>query len=90
MRVHDVEVFVPTQSPIPLTPQGQQLLDLLHEIGDWVNRTELARRVAKSALNKWDLVLLNKLVDAGMVEARQIPRHGPIGYEWQYRAVQLD
>ena len=77
----------PSPNPIPLTPQAQQILDALREAGTWVNRTELAKRVNKTALNKWDVILLAKLVDAGLIETMQIPRHGPIGYEWKYRAV---
>lgn len=77
----------PPVVPVPLTPQAQQLLDALRQAGDWINRTALARRVDKTALNKWDVILLAKLVDAGLVETMQIPRHGPIGYEWKYRAI---
>lgn len=73
-----------------LTPQGVLLLEALREANDWINRSDLARRTEKSALNKWDMVLLGKLADAGLIETRQIPRHGPIGYEWQYRAAQID
>lgn len=74
-------------NPVSLTPQAQQLLDALREAATWVNRTELAKRVGKTALNKWDVILLAKLVDAGLIETMQIPRHGPIGYEWKYRVV---
>jgi len=70
-----------------LTPKGQELLDLLREVGGWVGRAELATRLKKNVLNKWDIVLLSKLSDAGLIEMRQIPHHGPIGYEWQYRAL---
>jgi hypothetical protein len=73
-----------------LTPQAELLLNALREANDWINRSELARRTEKSALNKWDMVLLDKLVDAGLIETRQIPRQGPITYEWQYRAVRID
>lgn len=73
-----------------LTPQAALLLEALREADDWINRSELARRTNKSALNKWDMVLLDKLAEGGLIETRQIPRHGPIGYEWQYRAVQID
>lgn len=92
MRVQQVGTGSPSQPPnsTPLTPQAWQLLDLVREAGGWVNRTKLARRTGKSSLNKWDLVLLDRLVEAGLIEAHQIPRHGPIGYEWQYRAVQTD
>lgn len=70
-----------------LTPRAQQLYDALAKVGNWVNRTELAKLTGKSALNKWDLVLINKLVETGVVEIKQIPRHGLINYEWQYRAL---
>ena len=73
-----------------LTPQAQQLLEALRRAGGWLNRSELAKQVGKSTLNKWDFILLNKLGDAGLIEVQQIPHHGAIGYEWQYRAVEDD
>ncbi|GAB4523309.1 MAG: hypothetical protein OHK0046_36830 [Anaerolineae bacterium] len=77
-----------TDSPDPkLTPKAQALLDVLKEMDGWMGRADLAARLNKKALNKWDIVLLSKLHDAGLIEMRQIPHHGPIGYEWQYRAV---
>lgn len=89
--MYEMSILMLSPSPnlIPLTPQAQQLLDALREAEDWINRTELAKRVNKTALNKWDVILLAKLVDAGLIETMQIPRHGPIGYEWKYRAVPL-
>lgn len=69
------------------TPKAQELLDALHEAGEWISRSALASKLNKNALNKWDIVLLGKLADAGLIEVRQIPHHGPIGYEWQYRAL---
>jgi hypothetical protein len=71
-----------------LTPRAQQLCNALAEAGNWVNRSKLAKLSGKSVLNKWDLVLLNKLTDARFIESRQIPRHGLISYEWQYRALE--
>ena len=92
MRVVDIETHVtsPPDDSIHLTPQGEQLLDLLREAEEWTNRSGLARLAGKSALNKWDVVLLSRLAEANLIEMRQIPRHGPIGYEWQYRAVHCD
>jgi predicted transcriptional regulator len=91
MQVHQDFRYMSDQKHDPnLTPQAVLLLEALREANDWINRSELARRTEKSALNKWDMVLLGKLADAGLIETRQIPRHGPIGYEWQYRAVQID
>lgn len=74
--------------PTQLTPQGQLLLDVLREAGDWVGRAALAVKMKKS-LNKWDIALLGKLASADLIEARKIPHHGPIGYEWQYRALPI-
>jgi hypothetical protein len=68
------------------TPQAQVILDALKELGDWVNRSALATKLNKNALNKWDIILLGKLADADLIETQQVPHHGPIGYEWQYRA----
>lgn len=69
------------------TPKAQEILDSLYEVGEWMSRSALAAQLSKNALNKWDVVLLGKLADAGFIETRQIPHHGPIGYEWQYRAA---
>jgi hypothetical protein len=73
-----------------LTPKAEEILDALRAANGWISRSALAARLNKSALNKWDLVLLGKLAEAGLVETRQVPHHGPIGYEWQYRSVSND
>ena len=70
-----------------LTPRAWEHLNALFEVGKWIGRSELATRLNKNALNKWDIRLLSKLADAGLIETRRIPHHGPIGYEWQYRAL---
>ena len=91
MQVYQDFRYMSDQKHDPnLTPQAAVLLEALREANDWINRSELARRTEKSALNKWDLVLLDKLADARLIETRKIPRHGPIGYEWQYRALPVD
>jgi DNA-binding HxlR family transcriptional regulator len=81
---------MPSSYPQPLnvTPQGQQILDVIREMGDWIGRAEIARRVEKTKLNKWDVGMLKKLENDGLIEARKIPFHGAIGYEWEYRAIQ--
>jgi hypothetical protein len=91
MQVNQNFQSIPDENrDLVLTPQALHLLEALREASNWINRAELARRTGKSALNKWDFVLLDKLADAGLMETRQIPRRGPIGYEWKYRAVQID
>lgn len=82
--------FQDIQQPLDarLTPMAQKLLNMLREHDDWINRSSLAWKMQKTALNKWDVVLLNKLAERDYIETRKIRHHGLIGYEWQYRAVQ--
>lgn len=70
-----------------LTPHARHILQHLTEIGTWANRGELAKRMQKNKLNKWDVTLLEKLAESGLIETRKTPFHGPIGFEWQYRIV---
>jgi len=87
MRMYQARLPMSTPSETPLTPQAEEILRVLREAGEWMNRAELAKRSGKSALNKWDVILLAKLAEAGLIEVMQVPRHGPIGYEWRYRAA---
>lgn len=70
-----------------LTPMAQKLLSILQEQEDWINRSNLASMLHKSVLNKWDVVLLSRLAEGNFIEVRKVSHHGPIGYEWQYRAI---
>lgn len=67
---------------------AEKLLSVLQDHDDWINRSCLAQKMQKSALNKWDVVLLNKLAEWDFIDTRKVRHHGPIGYEWQYRAIQ--
>lgn len=88
MQEHmDAGLAMSDESQPKLTPKALALLDVLRQVGGWINRSDLAVHLSKKTLNKWDIVLLGKLEDAGLMEMRQIPHHGPIGYEWQYRAI---
>lgn len=73
--------------PTQITAQGEQLLNILLAEQDWLGRRELAQRMNKTSLNKWDIGLLQKLEDEGKLESRKIPHHSPIGFEWEYRAI---
>lgn len=77
-------------NPQQLTPKAQEILDVLINAGDWCRRSALATKLNKKSLNKWDIILLSKLADAGLIEVRQIPHHGLIGFEWQYRAISVE
>ena len=85
---HKIFEGVQQQTGVKLTPMAQKLLSVLQEHDDWINRSSLAQKMQKSALNKWDVVLLNKLTEWDFIEIRKVHHHGPIGYEWQYCAIQ--
>jgi len=55
------------------TPKAQEILDTLIDVGDWIGRSDLANRLNKKVLNKWDIILLSKMTEAGLIESRQIP-----------------
>jgi hypothetical protein len=85
---HNLFEDVQQQPDARLTPMAQKLLNVLQEQDDWINRSCLAQKMQKTALNKWDVVLLNKLAEWDFIDTRKVRHHGPIGYEWQYRAIQ--
>ena len=89
MQHQNSKVIVPS-STTQLTPMAQKLLDLLQEQDNWINRSDLASNLNKSTLNKWDVILLSRLAENDSIETRKVAHHGPIGNEWQYRAIQLD
>ena len=86
---HQNSKVIVQSSAKKLTPMAEKLLDLLQQQDDWINRSDLAFKLHKSVLNKWDVVLLSRLADNDFIEVRKVSHHGPIGYEWQYRAIQL-
>lgn len=85
VRNHLRDTIMAEEKEFKLTPKAELLLEALREAGDWINRTALAASIDKKSLNKWDVILLDKMDTAGLIEIRKIDHHGPIGYEWQYR-----
>ena|SRR5690606_21093069 len=85
---HSRDIIMAEEKEFKLTPKAEQLLEALREANNWVNRTTLAASISKKSLNKWDVILLEKMDLAGLIEVRKIDHHGPIGYEWQYRSVE--
>ena len=76
--MYQVGVYMTSQptDPAPLTPQAQQLLELMREANDWINRSRLAKLSGKIALNKWDLVLLERLGLVSLFVVRRWRRLG--------------
>lgn len=74
-------------SPVPevITGRGQQLLDAIRAKGDWISRAELGRASGKRRLSPHDLVLLDRMVNAGLLEKRERASNTPIGTAFEYR-----
>lgn len=88
VRNHSRDTIMAEQKEFKLTPKAKQLLGALCAANEWINRATLAASIEKKSLNKWDVILLDKMDTAGLIEIRKIDHHGPIGYEWQYRFVE--
>lgn len=73
--------------PASVTPRGQDILDALRASGEWMTRPQIAAAIQRPDLNKWDIGLLNKLVDDGLVESRKVERTTGIMFAWEYRAI---
>lgn len=67
------------------TVQGQKLIALLYDEADWATRNQLAERLGKNRLNPHDIVLLERLGAAGIVDVRKRDHPGRIGFEFIYR-----
>ena len=69
------------------TPQSNFILKTLQSHGVWMTRTEIATKIGKKVLNKWDMALLDLLISQRLVEVEKQKFQGGIGFAWMYRAT---
>lgn len=70
-----------------LTEHGQKLLSIIRAArGEWVTRSFIAEALERNKLYVWDTKLLDDMAAGGLIEVKKRDIHGPIGYEYQYRA----
>lgn len=70
-----------------ITERALQLLDALRtDRGVWMTRAELARATGKSRLSPHDVMLLERLIEARLIEKRQRESNTPVGIAYDYRA----
>lgn len=72
--------------PHAFTGRANELLEALRRAGDWMSRADLARATNKNRLSPHDIGLLQRLVDAGLVDIRQRVSNTPVGKAYDYRA----
>ncbi len=70
--------------PQTVTQRGTQLLAALEGSG-WMSRAQLAHATGKRALSLHDRMLLERMIDAGLIEKRQRSSNTPVGIAFDYR-----
>jgi hypothetical protein len=75
---------------IDITGRAQELLNVLISAGPgrWVSRAELAKSTGKNRLSPHDILLLNRLVEAGRIERQERKSNTPVGTAYEYRLRQ--
>lgn len=76
-----------TNNPPPksLTAQGEHILEFLRQRGDWTTRAQIAEYMGKNRLNKWDVGLLELMIDRGLIDFNRRPRPDGTTLEFVYR-----
>lgn len=74
--------------PNTITGRAKELLTALQANGDWMSRAELGRASGKHRLSPHDVMLLQRLIDAGHVQIRQRASNTPVGTAYDYRAIE--
>lgn len=70
-----------------ITDRARELLAALKaQDGAWVTRSELARATGKNRLSPHDVDLLERLIEAGLIEKLQRKSNTPVGIAYDYRA----
>lgn len=71
-----------------LTELGREIVGQLRKVGRWTTRKELSVLLnrPRGLLAKYDITLLNRLIAAGVIEARK-KRTGTVKFVWFYRAA---
>lgn len=72
------------------TPKSDFILDALRSQDAWMSRADIAAKMGKKVLNKWDMALLELLISQGLVQVEKRQVHGGIGFAWMYKAVRRD
>lgn len=72
-----------------LTRRQEEILRVIAAAGGWVSRSAIARAGGrKPPLSHNDLIILERLIAAGLIEHRQVDIDIPPGYRHEYRATE--
>ena len=67
------------------TLNARKLIAAMYDSADWMTRDELAKALQKNRLNPHDIVLLDRLAVASLIDTRKRDRPRRIGFEFIYR-----
>ena len=78
------------RQPGQLTAKASDILEALKQVQHWHNRRSIAHLLGQYRLVPYDVVLLDELITAGLVEKRKADKPRFIPFEWQYRATRKE
>lgn len=68
-----------------LTERAHELLEAIRNAGNWIDRTELAQATNKASLSPHDRILLDTMVNEGLIIVDEQP--AGISKKYVYKAV---
>jgi hypothetical protein len=79
-------IGLPKMARRTITRRGAQLLAALRSAEGWMTRAELASATGKNWMTPNDMIQLERMAAAGLIEiSQQVPIRGPRA-RWVYRA----
>ena len=67
-----------------LTPHQVKILEALYDVGDvWLTRAQIAKAIDKKRLTPYDIEILQKLTERGLLETSTQPTNAP-GSDFAY------
>ena len=72
----------------PLPRRAREILDALNAVEGYLDRNQLADATGKRRLSQNDLILLERLESAGLIESEKRAGKSPVGFQYVYRIKQ--
>ena len=79
-----------TTTTAPTSVRGRQLLDAIGAKDDWISRVELGQATGNNHLSSSDSRLLDRMVNANLLEMRARLRNKQMGIAFEYRVKEKE
>jgi hypothetical protein len=74
-----------TTQKLRITGRANLLLNAMKETQNWMSRAQLAHATGKRNLSPHDIMLLDRLIEYGIIEKRERESNTPVGIAFDYR-----